>query len=66
MSNMNKLMVDVKVGETLYVGQSAIKLTQKSGQVARLEVTANPETEIRVPKHIARMSVLQNNGVQHG
>lgn len=59
-------MVDIKVGETLQVGTATIKLTQKSGQVARLEVTAGSDTEIRVPKHIARMSVLQNNGVHHG
>jgi hypothetical protein len=62
---MSKMMVDIKIGETLRVGDAAIKLIQKSGQLARLEVTANSDTAIQIPNHPARMSVLPNNGVQH-
>jgi len=29
---MSKMMVDIKIGETLRVGDAAIKLIQKSGQ----------------------------------
>jgi len=64
---MSKMMVDVKVGEALFVGDTSIKLNKKSGQVARLEITTSPDIEIRVPKTSARMSVLQTTGVHsHG
>lgn len=64
---MSKMMVDVRVGEALFIGDTSIKLNKKSGQVARLEITTNPDIEIRVPKTSARMSVLQMTGVQtHG
>lgn len=62
---MSKMMVDIKIGETLRVGDALIKLIHKSGQLARLEVTANPDIVIQTPNHPARMSVLPNNGVQH-
>ncbi len=64
---MSKMTVDIKVGETLQIGSATIKLKKKSGQIARLEVTADAGTEIRVPKTTARMSALQSttDGAQH-
>lgn len=56
-----KLSVDVKVGETLTVGDTDLTLVQKSGQLARLVVSAHKETQIITPKQKkqARMSGLQ-------
>lgn len=64
---MSKMTVDIKVGETLQIGSATIKLEKKSGQMARLEVTASPETPITVPKTTARMSALpiSTDGAQH-
>lgn len=50
MSERNKLSVDVKVGETLTIGDTDITLVHKSGQLARLIVIAPPETEITTPR----------------
>ncbi len=62
---MSKLTVDIKVGETLFIGGTTVKLEKKSGQMARLEVTADSNTEIRIPKTAARMSVLQESTGDH-
>lgn len=55
---MNKLAIDLKVGETLIIGTSSIRLEKKSGQLARLIIQADNNTQITTPK-TARMSVLQ-------
>ncbi len=55
-----KLTVDLKVNETLMVGTTAIRLEKKSGQIARLVVSAEPQTTITTP-NAARMSALQDN-----
>ena len=54
-----KLTVDLKVNETLMVGSTAIRLEKKSGQIARLVVSAEPQTVITTP-NAARMSALQD------
>ena len=56
---MTKLTVDIKVGETLTVGTTTIRLEKKSGQLARLVIQADNNTPITTPK-AARMSVLQD------
>ena len=53
-----KLAVDLKVGETLTIGSTTIRLEKKSGQTARLVVCAEKQTAITTP-NVARMSVLQ-------
>lgn len=52
MRKERKLSVDVKVGETLSVGGANITLMQKSGQLARLVVSAPRETKIVTPKEL--------------
>ena len=53
---MSKLIVDVKVGQKLIIGQTVIKLESKSGQLARLVVESDPSIEIITPKQQQRMS----------
>ena len=55
-----KLAVDLKVNETLIVGSASIRLEKKSGQIARLVVSADKDTPIITPNE-ARKSVLQDN-----
>lgn len=64
---MNKLAIDLKVGETLIIGTSSIRLEKKSGQLARLVIHADNNTPITTPK-TARMSVLQatSENTHHG
>lgn len=64
---MTKLTVDIKVGETLTVGTTTIRLEKKSGQLARLVIQADNNTPITTPK-AARMSVLQtaSESTHHG
>lgn len=57
---MSKLTVDIKVGETLTVGTTTIRLEKKSGQLARLVIQADNNTPITTPK-AARMSVFSAN-----
>ena len=47
---MSKLMVELKVGQSLKVGDAVVTLEKKSGQVARLVVTAPADVEIRKPQ----------------
>ena len=46
---MSKMTVDLKVGETLTIGAATVRLEKKSGQVARLVIEADPDTQIKTP-----------------
>ncbi len=46
---MNKMSIDLKVGETLTIGAATVRLEQKSGQLARLVVQAPRTTKIQPP-----------------
>ena len=46
---MSKLAIDLKVGETLTIGTATVKLEKKSGQQARLIITADEGTKIKAP-----------------
>lgn len=71
---MSKLIIDLKVGETLTVGNASIRLDKKSGQLARLVIVADANTPITPPNAKrdsageARMSVLQSKQLEkyHG
>lgn len=60
---MTKLHVDLKLGQVLIIGDTAIRLEKKSGQVARLLVEAAPDTKIKPP---ARMSAPEPVENTHG
>ena len=47
---MNKMSIDLKVGETLTIGAATVRLEQKSGQLARLVIVADDATPITPPK----------------
>ena len=52
-----KLTVDIKVNESVVIGSSTVRLEKKSGQIARLVITANKETIIQTPNE-SRKSVI--------
>ncbi|MGK8721677.1 hypothetical protein [Pseudomonas aeruginosa] len=54
-----KMSVDLKVGEVLLIDGTAIRLEKKSGQVARLRISADEGTVIQNPA-AARRSALQD------
>ena len=64
---MSKLIVDVKVGEKLIIGDTVVSLASKSGQLARLEIEASPDIKIITPKQ-QRMSAkpLKEEVSTHG
>lgn len=70
---MNKMSIDLKVGETLTIGGATVLLVKKSGQLARLVIVADDATPITPPKarrntaSEARMSALHiEPGAHHG
>lgn len=62
---MTKFTTDLRVGECLMIGDATVRLEKKSGQVARLVITANSDTQIINPQDrrsiasTARKSALQ-------
>lgn len=60
---MNKMHVDLKLGQVLLIGDAVIRLEKKSGQVARLLIEAAPDTQIKPP---ARMSAPEPVENTHG
>lgn len=54
--------VDLKIGETLYIGGSSVTLVEKSGRMARLRISAEDSVVIERPKpatSMAHRGVLQ-------
>lgn len=48
---MNRLFIDLKVGETLTIDGTTVKLEQKSGQLARLKIEhVNAKVEYTGPE----------------
>ncbi len=47
---MPKLTVDLRINETLTIGDATIRLDRKSGQLARLVIEAPANTKIIPPK----------------
>ena len=61
---MNKMSIDLQVGEPLTIGGATVLLVKKAGQQARLEVTAEAYTTF-TPPYAARKSVLQPENLEH-
>ena len=47
---MSRLVVEIKVGESLRIGDALLVLEKKSGQVARLRIDADPSIPVISPK----------------
>lgn len=62
---MSKLSVDIKVGETLLIGGAQITLVAKSGQLARLVVTAPDEVAVVTPKQLKSRTTALNANTEH-
>lgn len=58
---MKRKVIDLKVGETMQAGNARITLEHKSGQLARLIVQADEETQVCSPKEIQRMSAVHSH-----
>ena len=57
---MSKMTVDLKVGETLTIGEATVRLEQKSGQLARLVIVAAPDTQIKPPARMSAPEPVEN------
>lgn len=44
---MSILTLDVRVGESLKIGEATVKVVSKSGQLARLEIEADKSVQVR-------------------
>ena len=64
---MSKSIHDLKVGQTLKIGNATIRLEKKSGQLARLVVQAPTDTIVQMNKpHIAHECIPDKEGFTHG
>ena len=64
---MNKMSIDLKVGETLTIGGATVLLVKKSGHLARLVVTAEANTQIKTPsRNGAQPANAQESTHAHG
>lgn len=61
---MGKLNIDLKVGETLHIGEATVQLEKKTGQAARLKVTADSSIKINHQRKSA--SEIPSENSAHG
>ena len=62
---MGKLTVDLRIGESLHVGDAIIQLERKNGQLARLVVTA--DNHIKINHKLKSSTEFQNaEHLNHG
>lgn len=53
MHKMGKLNLDIKIGDTLHIGESKVQLLEKSGRLARLSIEADPTIKINLMRKSA-------------
>lgn len=53
MRKMGKLNLDIKIGDTLLIGEAKVRLVQKSGRLARLCVEADTNIQINLMRKSA-------------
>lgn len=66
MSEPRTLSVELRAGQTLSIdnGRFVVMLTEKTGKVAQLRVTAPADVEIQRPSHAATSGAAQaRNGI---
>lgn len=64
MHKMGKLNLDIKIGDTLHIGESKVQLLEKSGRLARLSIEADPTIKINLMRKSASDSNTENQA--HG
>lgn len=64
MHKMGKLNLDIKVGDTLHIGEAKVRLEEKSGRLARLSIEADQEIKINLMRKSA--SDLDTENQAHG
>lgn len=57
------LRIDVRVGESLKIGEATITLEQKSGQVARLAIQADRSVPIQRVQQYSPARMAAMNGI---
>ena len=65
---MKSIVIELRMGESVSVGDAVITLQEKSGQRARLRVTAPPSVRVDPPVRSAGSEMAKQgvNLLQHG
>lgn len=63
---MNKLMVDLRAGESMNIGHVRIRMVKKSGQLARLEVHAPEAVQVKRFQPGAQECTSREKELAHG
>lgn len=50
---MGKLIIDIRLGDVLKIGNAEVCLKMKSGKMSRLEITASQDTQILLERKSA-------------
>ena len=64
MHKMGKLNLDIKIGDTLHIGETKVQLLEKSGRLARLSIEADNHIEIKHERMSASDSATETQA--HG
>lgn len=59
---MARLTIDLRIGETLQVGDATITMSQKSGQLARLVIEAGKEVPVKKLGASPAMQLISERG----
>lgn len=65
MHKMGKLNLDIKLGDTLLIGEAKVRLVHKSGRLARLSVEADPKIQINLMRKSASDSDTEQVHGEH-
>ena len=55
--------VDIKINETLQIGDATVTLVRKSGQLARLSIIAGKEILVKKIDNVISLPVRQQNDI---
>lgn len=50
---------DLKIGESMVIGDAVVKLEEKSGQIARLSIRAPRDVRVKIVKEEGKTSLLE-------
>lgn len=62
---MGKLVLDIRQGDVLNIGDSQVRLVVKSGKSSRLEITASNEIEVLLERKSAPLEMEQIQDGKH-
>ena len=62
---MGKLVLDIRQGDVLNIGDSQVRLVVKSGKSSRLEITASNEIKVLLERTSAPLILEHNTDGKH-